>query len=196
MNYTKGSAAIWIVAVIVLVVIGGMFAFRNRAEAPTDKGNEPGASPDGFVDDTVGIPVDENGVPLLDTPLPETSDEPPPQEPSPKGPLQQHVVIYTDNGYEPETLAIKQNESVKFINESSGVMWPASNDHPTHTLYPGSAKAKCDTPEEEGIFDACRDIAPGGSWEFVFAEIGTWSYHDHKDPSEAGTIAVTAESGL
>ncbi|MBI2098429.1 MAG: cupredoxin domain-containing protein [Candidatus Wildermuthbacteria bacterium] len=88
----------------------------------------------------------------------------------------QRVIRYTDTGYTPNTLTVSQGETIVFHNESSKDMWPASAPHPTHTNYPE--------------FDAKRAILPGETYEFTFTKVGSWKFHDHRDPAKFGTIIV------
>jgi plastocyanin len=85
-------------------------------------------------------------------------------------------VKLTDSGWEPSTLTVDKGTTVKFVNDSSDDFWPASNDHPTHLLYPG--------------FDAKRPFVKGQSYEFTFDKVGSWGYHNHLNPSVEGTIVV------
>lgn len=55
-------------------------------------------------------------------------------------------------------------------------MWVASNPHPIHTNYPA--------------FDEKAPVINGSSWSFTFDKIGTWGYHNHRNPSSGGTIVV------
>lgn len=87
-----------------------------------------------------------------------------------------NVVEFTDDGFEPSTLTVKAGDTVKFENKSSDDFWPASNDHPTHLLYPG--------------FDAKKPILSGDSYSFTFTKTGTWGYHNHLEPDVQGTIIV------
>jgi len=100
------------------------------------------------------------------------------------------VIAYTDSGFLPKALTIKQGETVTFQNESGRNMWPATAVHPSHTVYPGSGIGKCKTPEESQIFDACKGRAPGEEFSFTFNESGSWQYHDHLRVSNWGTIIV------
>ena len=86
------------------------------------------------------------------------------------------IITYTNEGYTPKTLAIKQGETVIFRNESSGDMWPASAPHPAHTIYPE--------------FDAKRAIPAGETYEFTFTRTGSWNFHNHLNPTKFGTITV------
>ncbi len=85
-------------------------------------------------------------------------------------------VTFTDNGFTPATVTIKKGETVRFTNQSSELMWVASNPHPTHTDY--------------SEFDERTSVGAGGSYEFTFTKIGNWKYHNHKDPSGKGEIIV------
>ncbi len=101
-----------------------------------------------------------------------------------------HTIEITSSGFSPNSLEIESGDSVKFVNLKSVESWPASDIHPTHTLYPGSGSSKCGTAEEENIFDACRGLQTGESYTFTFNEKGSWGYHDHLRASSKGTIIV------
>ena len=100
------------------------------------------------------------------------------------------TVTYSDSGYGPATVTVKKGDTVVFDNKGSKMMWTASAVNPTHKAYPDSDIAKCETPSQAGIFDACRGYGPGELWEFKFNEQGTWKYHNHLQPSHIGTIIV------
>jgi len=101
-----------------------------------------------------------------------------------------NVIEITSSGFTPKTLTISKGETVTWINKDTEEHWPASANHPTHTVYPGSNIEKCGTIEQAGIFDACRGVPPGESWSFTFNEAGTWGYHDHLQSSLTGKIIV------
>lgn len=90
------------------------------------------------------------------------------------------TVTLTDNGFTPETLTIHQGQTVKFTSTQGSFFWPASNPHPTHTIYPE--------------FDPQQPIAGTDSWSFTFERVGTWRYHDHLAPYFTGTITVLPSS--
>lgn len=100
------------------------------------------------------------------------------------------TVTYTNSGYTPQTITIETGTTITFVNQSNTRMWPASDVHPIHAEYPGSNISKCGSDEEGQIFDACSSIESGGSFSFQFNEVGTWTYHDHLNPSRSGTIIV------
>ncbi len=90
-----------------------------------------------------------------------------------------HVVWYSETGFEPDEFAIVQGETVVFRNKTAIPFWPASNIHPSHEEYPS--------------FDPRRAIGPGDSWEFVFNSTGEWQYHNHLGSNyspDTGTIIV------
>ena len=99
-----------------------------------------------------------------------------------------NTVEITAAGFSPNTLTVKSGDAVVFVNKDTAQHWPASAAHPTHVVYPetgGCIGSK---------FDACKGLAEGESFEFVFNEKGSWKYHDHlnccSDPAFFGTIVV------
>lgn len=101
---------------------------------------------------------------------------------------EQYIIKITPNGFNPSVLTINAGERVIWVNKYNLPSWPASNVHPTHTLYPGSNINKCGTSEL--IFDACKNLKQGESFSFTLNEKGSWRYHDHLDPGTGGTINV------
>lgn len=85
-------------------------------------------------------------------------------------------VVYTDDGFIPETVTIRSGETVRFINESSVGMWVASDEHPQHTIL--------------STFDQFGIAENGESYDYTFEKSGSWAYHDHIDASKLGTIIV------
>lgn len=87
------------------------------------------------------------------------------------------TITFANGGYEPKEVSIKVGEKVTFVNGSEAeYMWPASNLHPTHELYPE--------------FDPREPIGPGDSWSFVFEKRGMWGFHDHLFSNRRGTVNV------
>ena len=100
------------------------------------------------------------------------------------------VVRMTRDGFSPPTVSIPAGTTVVFRNDDTVPRWPAGNDHPSHTLYDGSSLADHCGDTAETSFDACRAIAPGEEWTFVFKKAGTVAYHDHLAPHYGGVIEV------
>ncbi len=103
----------------------------------------------------------------------------------------EYTIEITSAGFSPNRLTINAGDRVTFINKDTKGHWPASNDHPTHTKYPGSGIGRCFGGEDVADnFDACRALQEGESWPFAFFEKGVWGYHDHRASSLTGSIEV------
>jgi plastocyanin len=97
-------------------------------------------------------------------------------------------VKYTADGFSPKTLTIKKGQSVTWTNETGNPLWVASDPHPQHTDYDGTARTEhCDNTNPDA-FDAC---SPTNSFTFTFNKEGTWKYHNHAASSNIGEIIVT-----
>lgn len=104
-----------------------------------------------------------------------------------------YTIEITSAGFSPNMLKIKAGDTVTFVNKDSAGHWPASDVHPTHTLYPGTSIGTCfsgSAVEKAKMFDACRALEQGESWSFTFMEKGVWGYHDHRASTIVGTIEV------
>jgi plastocyanin len=86
------------------------------------------------------------------------------------------TIRYTNSGFDPADLVVARGTTVTFVNESSGQMWVASNDHPTHSILPG--------------FDQLVGVATGANYEFTFDQEGTWGFHNHLSANHTGRIVV------
>ncbi|MEJ0021026.1 MAG: hypothetical protein WDN47_00400 [Candidatus Doudnabacteria bacterium] len=87
-----------------------------------------------------------------------------------------HTIVLSKGGFSPGNLTIKKGDWVTFTTTAGQQFWPASDPHPTHSIYPD--------------FDPKRPVDPGKSWSFQFEKEGTFPYHDHFIPSLGGTIVV------
>ena len=94
------------------------------------------------------------------------------------------TVVISDAGFSPDSLIIEKGTMVTWVNNDSRPHWPASNFHPTHTLY----------PEQGGcigsLLDACKGLSKGESFSFKFNKLGIWPMHDHLFPGFVMTIEV------
>ncbi len=86
------------------------------------------------------------------------------------------TITYSDSGFSPSTLRVANGTTVTFINQSRGLMRVASNPHPSHNSYPG--------------FDAKSGLSRGQSYKFTFSNAGIWSYHNHLETGQGGTVIV------
>ena len=99
------------------------------------------------------------------------------------------LITYTEKGFEPSSVTIKSGQSVRWMNAATddSETWPASAVHPTHSVYPETTEQDC----LGSAFDACRGLKLGGSWQFIFNQVGEWRFHDHLHPSKTGVVIVT-----
>jgi plastocyanin len=156
MQYKKGNAVTWILILLVLALIAwGMIAVRDNG---ADDDIATTTSDTLNATDTVSLEDDM---------------------------IEEIIITYGPNGFEPGTVTINKGQTVRWINQSGGAMWVASAMHPTHTVYPGSDIKKCGTVAT--IFDQC---ANGASYEFMFNEIGEWGYHNHSRANHFGKVIV------
>lgn len=86
------------------------------------------------------------------------------------------VITIMEEGFSPSEVKIKVGSAVRFVNKSKQWHWPASDLHPTHTLYPE--------------FDPKKTIGPGEEWTFTFEKTGEWGFHDHLGAYLTGTVIV------
>ena len=100
------------------------------------------------------------------------------------------TITMTEAGFQPEQVSISKGDTVIFMNASKEPHWPASNIHPTHSVYPGSGIEKCGTNDASQIFDACGGVAPGRTYSFTFTHPGEWRFHDHLNPTHTGSVTV------
>jgi len=91
-----------------------------------------------------------------------------------------NTITYTSSGFRPTITQVEVGATVTFVNKNIRPMWPASDIHPSHELYPE--------------FDARGGIMPGESWSFVASEEGLWKYHDHLSSQFVGTLIVGDDS--
>lgn len=90
-----------------------------------------------------------------------------------------NIILLTDDGFSPAELTINVGETVTFVSSRGKFFWPASNLHPSHSVY--------------SDFDPKEPIDPNNSWSFTFDKTGKWQFHDHLAPYFTGVIYVTKE---
>ena len=84
-------------------------------------------------------------------------------------------ITLTNQGFEPNSITLKQGTKVTFANKTSDAATVSSDPHPQHTLYP---------------FLNLGRFEPEASLEVVFQNKGTFTYHNHLNPSQRGTVTV------
>lgn len=180
----KQNTLILIAVVVLLVLAGGYFFLKGRQQELPVVLPQPPSVPT-LPPETFPVATESTQTQTTPIPTPTESTSTQPTETS-----EEYVVIYDGNSYQPATLKIKLGETVTFVNRSNRAMWPASDVHPTHTLYDDTSLSEhCPNPDNTS-FDACQGIQPGGSWSFIFKKKGSWKYHDHLNPSATGVIIV------
>lgn len=84
-------------------------------------------------------------------------------------------VNLTKAGFEPGALKIKVGTKVTWMNKSGATATVNSDPHPTHTLWP---------------FLNLGKFEDGSSVSATFDSAGTYTYHNHLNPSQTGTVVV------
>jgi plastocyanin len=91
-------------------------------------------------------------------------------------PLPKTVSVSIINGkFDANSLTISVNDTVIWVNKDVATHQIASDPHPTHTNLPDL---------ESGI------LATNQTFSFKFKQAGTYTYHDHINPTIKGTIIV------
>lgn len=86
-------------------------------------------------------------------------------------------VSVTENGFLPQTIEVKEGQSVTWTNAGEGLYYVLG-----------------DAPEEGSVagFDSGGSLHPGDTFTYKFEESGTYTYHDRENPLGAkGTVIVT-----
>lgn len=84
-------------------------------------------------------------------------------------------VDVTSSGFVPQTITIKAGKRVVWNNKSGGPVTVNSDSHPTHLLFP---------------FLNLGEFDDGSSVSVVFEKAGKYTYHNHLNPSQTGTVTV------
>ena len=158
----KTGMIIGILAVLA-VIIAAIFVLGNLSVNYEDQASET-SSDDSLV--VVGDESDTYGA------NPESGAETTPETSG----NNEYTVEVLSSGFSPKTLEINQGDTVTWVNKRSSSSWPASNNHPTHEIYPE--------------FDAKMGLKTGETYSFTFEKTGSWGYHDHLSSSTTGTIIV------
>lgn len=167
------KAVTTILIIIVLIILGVVLLGGGRDAADTDNGQNATSTNDEM--DTEPRDEDtmnENGTSTMS----EDSET--------------ITVTYDGSAYTPASVTVGAGDTVEFVNESDGEMWPASDIHPTHEQYDGTSRSEHCGEGEAATFDACERLSAGESWSFTFEKTGEWAFHDHVRPSAEGVVTV------
>lgn len=150
---------------------------KPKATNTTDTaGNDQPTSDEDTTSDPTPPPPPPTPTPSPTPSPPTPTPTPPPPPPPPPPSSSTFDISYTNSCFSPADATIDAGDTVRFTNNSSFDMWPASNNHPSHDIY--------------SEFDSTADIIPGNTYSFMFLNTGAWGYHDHNKPSCTGTITV------
>jgi plastocyanin len=100
------------------------------------------------------------------------------------------TVTYDGSSFSPSTVTIHIGDTIKFVDSSANPMWVASNVHPSHTQYDGTAISEHCAAGYAGPapFDECG--ISKATYSFTFTKAGTWSYHNHLNVGASGNVVV------
>lgn len=96
----------------------------------------------------------------------------------------QYLISYTDTGFAPSTLTVKQGQTVRFTNNSSRQLWVASIGQGSTQIYPGTSSCG------GSAFNSCIVLNPGDFWEFTFDQSGAWEFQNALNKDDTGTVTV------
>ncbi len=102
-------------------------------------------------------------------------ESPQSQSAKPLEQLEPYLITVTDTGFSPSELTVKKGGKVVWVNKSSKIVTLASADHPSHRKYPALNLG---------------DFVKGTTVQLVFDTPGTYTYHNHLNPTQTGTVVV------
>lgn len=108
-------------------------------------------------------------------PLEEEMTSNPTTNPGLQEETEEAMVSLTESGFAPRALTIKAGTIVVFTNNTTRIATVDSDFHPTHRLYPFLNKG---------------NFGPGEKHEVTFEEAGTYTYHNHINSAQTGTVIV------
>lgn len=95
--------------------------------------------------------------------------------PTDQAEVEGEMIGLTESGFTPRTLTIQAGSMVVFTNNTGRIATVDSDVHPTHRLYPILNKG---------------NFGPGEKHEVTFEETGTFTYHNHLNSSQTGTVII------
>ena len=105
-----------------------------------------------------------------------------------------HVtILYTNKGFEPDTITVKVGTTVEWSNESDMLMWVASDPHPSHTDLPGFDERGTqgnDAKTSPRWVPTAYAHTQSAHYSYTFLKVGRWGYHNHLNPFDRGVVIV------
>lgn len=157
---------IWIGIIAILVILAVIFFLSRTPEATTLSPQAIGTPVSSPVSTRVG-----GETPTAPPQVPVSAETGIPAEPT----ATSVTVTIGALAFTPSSAVVAAGGSVTFVNADTVGHQVASDPHPIHTKYP---------PLNGGT------TTPGGSRNVTFTQAGTFTYHDHLNPSVTGTVIV------
>lgn len=85
------------------------------------------------------------------------------------------TITYSNDGFSPSETTVKAGDTIAITNNSSSELQFASDPHPVHT---NNSELNVD------------DVPKGETITFTVTKSGTFSYHNHVNPTDTGKIVV------
>ena len=171
-----------VIAVLVVVAALGLIIWASSGSDdavldPMVETNDASSAWDAVLGGS-GSPAGEVKKQEVNKSLPPPTGSGPVAPPVAKGEKGVYVVTYTDNGFSPVFAQVKVGEAVRFVNNSSKAMMIKSTTKPPseQVFYPG--------------FSQDSSVGKGGTWTYLFTQIGAWGYMNSNVPSHTGTVIV------
>lgn len=109
------------------------------------------------------------------TPTPSTTLTPSPTESKKTSGV---TIEVTANGFSPSSVTVKTGTQIIWINKTDSMVTVNSDPHPVHNLYPQLNLGR---------------FGPNESVSVTLDKPGTYTYHNHLDPSMTGIIIVVVK---
>ena len=143
-----------IVVAILIVVGGGVLLLLKPWESKTDN-----------VDNSQNQPTQQEN----------TSDDNQSGSEEPVTVPDAVTILYTDDGFEPQSYEIKAGGTLTIVNNSAETLQFSSDPHPAHT--------------ENSELNA-DPLEPGESTQITLNRKGTWGVHNHENSLHKATVVV------
>ncbi len=179
----NGMAWVWGIIIAIILLGGGYYlwsTFQGSTATPQTT-SDNGASGTSLAGSGAGNNTDLDGDGVVDEIVSGSADVEVSTIPM------NASVSYSGSSFSPKTVTIKKGGTVTWTNDSTGKMWVASAQHPSHTAYAGTSRAEHCPDASKTAFDQCQG---GDAYSFTFDKVGTWNYHDHINASALGTVVV------
>jgi len=128
-----------------------------------------------ILDDAKKFPLNEPTVTTLNVMPDGTPNTGTPDAPVTQGTAKNVAVSIEANVLNPAEVTINVNDTVIWLNKDSVNRIIASDPHPAHTLLPELVSG---------------NLSANQTYSFKFTKAGTWTYHDHNNPTLKGTVIV------